>query len=1147
MTSSDTTTVTGPLSQPGATQQRARGVAADAAVAAAGSSSATVTVTAVIVTQGHTRYLPETLDAVRAQSIAPDAVIVVDVATSRAMSEYQELHLGGARFLAAPHARSFGQAVDTALASRGEDAPPTWLWLLHDDSPPEPGALAEQLRAVEHSATVAVAGAKQRRWDAGGDDDGLLLEVGFTISPLGRRMTGIDEHEIDQGQHDAREDVLAVGLAGALVRTSVWLELGGTDPEHGVFGDGLDLCRRARLAGHRIVVVPRAVVRHAQASLLGLRQEDPRDEEHEAPVPDVDASYGARRRSLLHQRLVSVSAPMLLPAALAMILWAPFQAMYRLAVKRPGQARDELLAPLWAVFRFRALARSRRRIRRTSALPRRALAPLRGTWRDVLGERRDHRLAHAELSRTVEAPTDLERAELRALARRRRTMLSVVVVALLGVTAVVFGPLLSVLGAGGRFVGGALLPAQGRLAETWQAATGGWIAEGMGAAGPADPFTTLLLSASLLGGGVAQPVIGVLVVTSFLVAGLGAWFAAGGVTRSVWLRAWATVVWVAAPSLVIALGDGRLGALVAHAALPWVALGVLRALGVQARDEVAPALVNRSVVEVGTTPTAPRVVRTARRRRQGSIGAAAAAALALLVAVCGAPVLLPVAALALSVVALAAAQHRRYLLLVLLPSIVLLVPFWWRVVTTWDDGGWRLLFADPGAPVQAVAAPAWQQLLGQPVEASAWFDLDVGALGEAARWAPLATGVLVAALALVALFRRRGAAVVSAWFVAVLGLVTAAVAGSVEVAVGEHGAITGWPGVGVSVILLALLGAALLGAPALRRPVRPIPTATPRSRARAGWRAAAVGLLALVALAVPAASLTSWVLSATERVGAVGDLTVTTEPVVPRVGQQMQDSEREVRVLSIELGPGGVLEYALLRGDGPQMIDSSSVVHVHAMGDPSSAQGPVPDLVAAMASGSSSDAATGLADLAVGAVLIPAEPAPDPTTARERAELVARLDMVPGLERVTEGQSGVLWRVAPGPAETDAPAWARVVDALPATPAAGEEASEAVSVERLLPTDDKTVATLVEPGAQTRAVVLAETADPGWTATLDGRNLPRAEVDGRQAFLLGPDGGFLSIEHDPAHRLPWLVAAGVTLLIFVLLAVPVGRRRTGTR
>ncbi|MEK8228055.1 hypothetical protein NKG05_21140 [Oerskovia sp. M15] len=102
-------------------------------------------------------------------------------------------------------------------------------------------------------------------------------------------------------------------------------------------------------------------------------------------------------------------------------------------------------------------------------------------------------------------------------------------------------------------------------------------------------------------------------------------------------------------------------------------------------------------------------------------------------------------------------------------------------------------------------------------------------------------------------------------------------------------------------------------------------------------------------------------------------------------------------------------------------------------------------------------------------------------------------------------------------------------------------------VETLLPAQDKSVRTRIEAGGADRAVLLAENADRGWTATLDGRTLQRTEVDGRQAFLLGPDDGVLSIDHVPAHRLPWLVGAGVTLLIFVLLAVPVGRRRTGTR
>src|SRR5690606_41840409 len=127
-------------------------------------------------------------------------------------------------------------------------------------------------------------------------------------TPLGRRMTGIDDDEIDQGQHDARDDVLAVGLAGALVRRTVWQELGGTDPEYGPFGDGLDLCRRARLAGHRVRVVPSAVVRHAQASLLGLR--DRRRGATTLAAPDPGPSPAARPPAPPAARLGARPAPL---------------------------------------------------------------------------------------------------------------------------------------------------------------------------------------------------------------------------------------------------------------------------------------------------------------------------------------------------------------------------------------------------------------------------------------------------------------------------------------------------------------------------------------------------------------------------------------------------------------------------------------------------------------------------------------------------------------------------------------------------------------------------------------------------------------------------------------------------------------------
>ena len=56
-------------------------------------------------------------------------------------------------------------------------------------------------------------------------------------------------------------DVLAVSEVGMLVNASVFRDLGGFDSGLGPFDGGLDLCVRARLAGHRVVVVPRSVVR----------------------------------------------------------------------------------------------------------------------------------------------------------------------------------------------------------------------------------------------------------------------------------------------------------------------------------------------------------------------------------------------------------------------------------------------------------------------------------------------------------------------------------------------------------------------------------------------------------------------------------------------------------------------------------------------------------------------------------------------------------------------------------------------------------------------------------------------------------------------------------------------------------------------
>jgi len=65
-----------------------------------------------------------------------------------------------------------------------------------------------------------------------------------------------------------------VSSAGMLVRRDVWDELGGFDPYLPLMRDDVDLCWRAWLAGHRVAVVPTAIVFHAEAAAAERRAVD---------------------------------------------------------------------------------------------------------------------------------------------------------------------------------------------------------------------------------------------------------------------------------------------------------------------------------------------------------------------------------------------------------------------------------------------------------------------------------------------------------------------------------------------------------------------------------------------------------------------------------------------------------------------------------------------------------------------------------------------------------------------------------------------------------------------------------------------------------------------------------------------------------
>lgn len=149
------------------------------------------------------------------------------------------------------------------------------------------------------------------------------------------------------------------------------------------------------------------------------------------------------------------------------------------------------------------------------------------------------------------------------------------------------------------------------------------------------------------------------------------------------------------------------------------------------------------------------------------------------------------------------------------------------------------------------------------------------------------------------------------------------------------------------------------------------------------------------------------------------------------------------------------------------------------------------------------------------------------------------LDSTPGLSRLSQLDGGALWRV-----DREI---ARVMIVPPAPQTAGKPATGTAGK----PTGPVAVAagpveahTDVPAGPTGRVLRLADRADEGWTATLDGKELTRTTVDGwAQGFELPAQGGRLDLTYDqPFTHTLWIWAQVGLAVVLLVLALP-GRRR----
>ncbi len=174
----------------------------------------------------------------------------------------------------------FGAAVRAAVSvgvTRWGD-PGRWIWLLHDDSAPEPDCLGVLLRSAELSPSAGLLGPLALDWT----DPRLVVEFGLSTDASGHRQTGVGPSELDWSRfqpaaRDAFEqstEVLAVSSAGTLVRRDVWDDVGGFDETLPLLHDDIDFGWRVNRAGHVALCVPAARMRHARAVTRGQRSPD---------------------------------------------------------------------------------------------------------------------------------------------------------------------------------------------------------------------------------------------------------------------------------------------------------------------------------------------------------------------------------------------------------------------------------------------------------------------------------------------------------------------------------------------------------------------------------------------------------------------------------------------------------------------------------------------------------------------------------------------------------------------------------------------------------------------------------------------------------------------------------------------------------
>jgi GT2 family glycosyltransferase len=254
-------------------------------------------VTAVIVAFGEPESVLRAVHGLLAQTRPPSQVVVIDNHPDEASAAAVEAAQLPAEVVRPGRNLGYARASDLAA----ERATQPWILFVNPDAEPAPDCVETLLEAT--AADVAAVGAQ------------ILLPGGEQVNagdnPL--HLTGLSwsGRYLEPREDGPARDVASVSGAGLMIRTATFNGIGGHCPAFFMYHDDVDLCWRARLAGWRVVFVPRARIEHDYVFEKGSRKWF--EMEHNR-IWTVLANYEARTLALL--------APLLLAFELAIAVLA---------------------------------------------------------------------------------------------------------------------------------------------------------------------------------------------------------------------------------------------------------------------------------------------------------------------------------------------------------------------------------------------------------------------------------------------------------------------------------------------------------------------------------------------------------------------------------------------------------------------------------------------------------------------------------------------------------------------------------------------------------------------------------------------------------------------------------------------------------